>query len=240
MPLSDPVNSAGVQFYYENSGAPSDEVYIALVVIHGTSYHSGYIPLAAIFAKLLPLAAQHNLRLFLLNMRDYPGSMPVSPEEVDKIRSTDLNVNVAILRELGLQIGSFLAWYGSLAVLAWSSGNMTTSATIANLGKLEEDKKARLRGHLRAYVIYDCPSYIFGLSPQPDFYNPFRDPSLDAKARAEVFSVWVTLYYQHPEPDSGSLSGLSTRAIEDPPPEKIATYHRFSPDEVEALTYPEA
>ncbi|KZT18636.1 hypothetical protein NEOLEDRAFT_1173481 [Neolentinus lepideus HHB14362 ss-1] len=246
------INSEGVQFYYEDSGAPSDEVYTTLVVIHGSSYHS------AIFTKLLPLAAQHNLRLVLLNRRDYPGSTPVFPEEVDKIRSTDLNVNAAILRELGLQIGSFLAWYvyaasipsveigedgsskGGLAVLAWSSGNTLVSAAIANLSRLEEEKKVRLRGYLRAYVIYDCPSYIFGLPLQSGLYNPFRDPSLDAKAKAEFFSVWVTMYYQHPDPDSGSISGLSTRGIENPPPEKIATYHRFGPDELETLSCPEA
>ncbi|TFK53392.1 hypothetical protein OE88DRAFT_1626342 [Heliocybe sulcata] len=253
MPLSDPINSAGVQFHYEDSGAPSSAVYTTLVAIHGSSYHS------AIFAKLLPLAARHNLRLVLLNRRDYPGSTPVSQDELEKIRSDNLGVNAAVLRELGLQIASFIAWYartasipqvqigvsgepeGGLSVLAWSSGNATTSAAIANLAELEEEQKACLKGRLRTYIIYDSPSYIFGIPQDVALYNPFRDPSLkDAKAKSDVFNVWVTMYYQHPNPDSGSLSGLSFRGIENPPPEKIATYHRFRSDHLAEVSCPEA
>ncbi|EPQ56342.1 hypothetical protein GLOTRDRAFT_120887 [Gloeophyllum trabeum ATCC 11539] len=239
--ISEPVNDKAVQFFYEDSGAPHDGTYTTLLIIHGTSYHS------AVFHRLLPLAPQHSLRLVLLNRRDYPGSTRISPKEIVQIRSPRVDEQAAALRGLGLDIASFLAWYarssgipkvgadgsGGISVLAWSSGNAQTSAAIANLGLLEEDKKALLRDYLRGYIIYDSPSYVFGFVQPPDLYNVFRDPSIPSMAqKAAVFNIWVTGYYQHPDPESGCVAGLATRSLDNPSP----TYHRLDA----AVSDPEA
>ena len=92
-----PVDNYGTVLYFEDSGPPPGSTdYVTLVLVHGTCFHSGSykfirVPqfgiglttaVTAVYKPMIPFAAQHNLRLVLLNMRGYPGSTPYSTEEL--------------------------------------------------------------------------------------------------------------------------------------------------------------
>ncbi|TFK53396.1 hypothetical protein OE88DRAFT_1655507, partial [Heliocybe sulcata] len=250
MPVSEAVNTRGIRFYYEDTGPPSNATaYTTLLIVHGTSYHS------AIFHKLFPYAASLNLRLVLLNRRDYPGTTPTSQEETARIRSPDVDIQREALRDLGLELARFVIWYtkvsgippisqedgekeGGLAVIAWSSGNATCCSMVANLEFLSDKEQGTMRAYLRTYIIYDSPCYVFGIPPSPSIYDPWLDTSLStSEMKTERFNTWVTSYYHHPEPSSGEFSGLAEDGIANPSPEKTPTMHRL---DVEKLTAPEA
>ncbi|TFK54440.1 hypothetical protein OE88DRAFT_1624990 [Heliocybe sulcata] len=249
--ISDPIGSKGVQFYFEDSGAPGDApVYTTLVIIHGTSYHS------AVFHKLVPLAAQYNLRLVLVNRQDYPGTTPSTPEELEKARSPSKDDQAEIVRDLGQEMAGLLAWYirktgippmseegepGGLAVLAWSSGNATGLSAVANLDLLPEEDKDLFRKYFRTYIAYGDPMYVFGYPVSSEIYHPLRDMSIPTLAeRVALFNVWITSYYQHPNLASRALSGLTTHPPSKPPPEKKPTLYRLTQDELSEITFPEA
>ncbi|EPQ57249.1 hypothetical protein GLOTRDRAFT_73909 [Gloeophyllum trabeum ATCC 11539] len=248
--ISEPLTSKGIQFYFEDSGVPSAETYTTLVIIHGTSYHS------SIFHKLVPLGVERKLRIVLLNRRDYPGSTFTTPEEIAKIQSARDEDQAQILRELGLELAAFLAWYirqasipplgeegapGGLTVLGWSSANATGLSAIANLDLAPDEDKELFRTYLRAYISYDAPMYVYGYPVLTDVYHPLRDPSIeDFQERIKRFNVWVSSYYQHPDLTSRSFQGLSQRPPEDPPSDKRPTFYRFTPSELEAVTFPDA
>lgn len=131
---------------------------------------------------MIPFTATHNLRLVLLNMRDYPGSTLYTPAELAELRDAPH----AALRARGNEVATFLAWYvaharippiaatpepehaeggeesgaGGLAVVAWSAGNCYAIPMIAHAGSLPHETRALLDRYLRSFV-------AFGTSPAP-------------------------------------------------------------------------
>ena len=39
------------------------------------------------FKRIIPLAGRHNVRLVIVNRRDYPGSSPYTDEEINSVKS---------------------------------------------------------------------------------------------------------------------------------------------------------
>ncbi|KDQ57501.1 hypothetical protein JAAARDRAFT_47456 [Jaapia argillacea MUCL 33604] len=254
MPVAT-INEKGTQFFYEDSGIPAgSSVYTTVVILHGTSYHLGT------FRRLIPYAAQHNLRLVLVNRRDYPGSSPTSPDELGKLASPDKDVQAEGMKDMGLEIAAFLEWYiknqdvprlsrsrvegehdsGGVSLLAWSSGNATSLPMLAHVDKLSEESKTFLAGYLRTFVIYDAPLYVLGIPDPPNLYHPLKDQSRPMEDRIPIFNTWVSSYYSHPSLSSRSLSGLSQYPPPNPLPSKIPTAARISPTEMSEITYPQA
>ncbi|EPQ56346.1 hypothetical protein GLOTRDRAFT_74957 [Gloeophyllum trabeum ATCC 11539] len=241
--LSDPVNDRGVHFSYSDTGPPTatSEPYSTLVLIHGTSYHS------AIFRPLIPHAPANNLRLVLLNRRDYPGTTPTSPAEVARIRSDDTHVQAEALKDLGVELAQFLVWYvrrarvsdvqsgGGIAVLGWSSGNACGCAMLAHLNALGDQEQNVIKKYLKTYIIYDAPCYVFGLPPPPEVYDAWQDPALPTlQAKTQAFNAWVTAYFHHPDASSGDFAGLAKGPVVNPAPEKTPTIQRLNLAEVTA------
>jgi len=65
----------------------------------------------AIYRPMIPYAAARNVRLILVNVRDYPGSTPYSPSELAALNSSNLKEQWAMLNERGQEAAAFLLWF---------------------------------------------------------------------------------------------------------------------------------
>lgn len=186
MPVA-PVDSVGTVLYYEDSGVPlGDSLYTSIVLSHGAAFHSGELPFvdvqhllwliairytSGVFHRMVPYAAQNNLRLFLVNSRDYPGSSPFSPAEFDALGSSDRLVQAKAIQKQGVELAAFLIYLieehdippittlgdgtltGGLAVLSWSLGTLVPTAFLAHADALPTKTQHRLQSHLRSVVL---------------------------------------------------------------------------------------
>ena len=88
------------------------------------------------FHRLLPMAAPNNLRLVILNRRDYAGSTKYTEAELESLREGRRE----FLENLGLETITFLAWFattqdipklsadrktGGFVTIGWSMGGAT-------------------------------------------------------------------------------------------------------------------
>ncbi|KAI5122826.1 hypothetical protein M0805_003121 [Coniferiporia weirii] len=219
--LDDCGPPGGVDFAYIDSGAPlNSSDYTTVVCVHGHSYH------AQTFARLLPLGAQHNLRILALNRRDYVGSTPYTPAELAALASDSAPVHAAFLRARALEVARFLVWAvsvlgipragagkdkdkdkdggdgrrggGGLALLGWSLGNVTTLAFLGHLAALPPDVRAALEPYLRWFFIYESTSGFIGYAPPPGAYHPVWDPDVPGPLKAAATDAWFTAYFSHP------------------------------------------
>ena len=117
------------------------------------------------FHKLLPLAALDNVRLVILNRRDYKGSTKYTDEELE-----DLNAGRASFMErLGLEVAYFLSWFartyniphisadrtsGGLVVMGWSLGNATSIALLAYPEVIGKEAYQFLQPYFRQLILY--------------------------------------------------------------------------------------
>ncbi|KAL6306426.1 hypothetical protein BKA93DRAFT_157576 [Sparassis latifolia] len=217
-----PVNSEGVVLYYDDTGAPeSSTTYVTIVLVHGTAIHSG------IFKPLKPYAVQNNVRLVLLNLRDYSGSTAYSSDELEAIRSPSHESQAAVLQARALELVAFLSLFvkhekippiakvsesptvtGGIALLGWSGGNYQTLPVLSHADKVTEDTKLLLDSYFRSLIVYDAALYAIGASPPEGLYNPLRDQSLTVAERVAAFPLWVSTYYPQVENLSTDLSSL--------------------------------
>ena len=148
------------------------------VLAHTLTY---WVVPSATFRRLGPFAAERKLRLVTLNLRDYPGSTPYAPQELDDIRDPSPKRQERALRARALELGAFLQWLvqyqdippirvgadsgvrsGGISLIAWSAANCQTMALLAHADQLPERTRALLDTHLRSYVLYGAP-------PPPQF-----------------------------------------------------------------------
>ncbi|OSD07584.1 alpha/beta-hydrolase [Trametes coccinea BRFM310] len=203
-----PVDHEGTVLYYEDSGIPAKSAnYVTLVLIHGTCFHS------AVYRPMLPFAAEHNLRLVLLNLRGYPGSTDYSPADLDKLRDSDPESQEQAMAERGLEIAEFLRWYidteaippitltpegvstGGISLLSWSGGNWFTVAMFGNAGTIPESTRKLLNTYLRSFVMFDPSSTVIGHSIPPGLSSLRRDASAPVDEQVAIFAVDVSAYY---------------------------------------------
>ncbi|OSX64319.1 hypothetical protein POSPLADRAFT_1137958 [Postia placenta MAD-698-R-SB12] len=220
---------AGVQFSYEDSGAPVGSTsYVTLVLAHGAVFH------APIFRRMFQYAAENNMRLVAVTLRDYPGSTPFTVAEHAALRSPDSTVQASMIRDRGFELAEFLAWFirtenippmsfsssyddgcgdvaGGMAILGWSWGNCMTLSMLAHAGSLPTELQDFLNPYMRTLFVYDPPHFVFG-APNPtleELYVPQRDPRVPANAVSELFTNWVSRYYLHSDTVLGNLPALS-------------------------------
>lgn len=127
----------------------------------------------ASFLSMFPFASSYNLRLIALNLRDYPGSTPYSPSELDALCSPgrDVDQQKAAIRTLGLEISAFLKHIfttaglpeisesdgrklGGVVLMSWSLGNIWTLSMLTNAEHLDHETKVILPSYLRTLVMY--------------------------------------------------------------------------------------
>lgn len=180
-----PVNQQGHVLYYEDTGPPaiSNEPYTTLIVVHGTLFHGGEQALArnemlgdlchpsnpAVFNRLLPLASQYNIRLVLVNRREYPGSSLFTDEDLNKLKNKDDAVHIEFARERAEGIATFINVFkyqegiaeaspdgrsGGVSLMGWSSGALHTIALLGYADLLSEDLKKSIEPYLRSYIVF--------------------------------------------------------------------------------------
>ncbi|CCM02474.1 uncharacterized protein FIBRA_04574 [Fibroporia radiculosa] len=209
MPLG-PVNVSGASLYYDDSLAPAGSTtYVTLVLIHGTMFSS------AIFRKMIPFAIANDLRLVLLNLRDYPGSTRYTPEELQQLRSSNRDVQSTAIVTRGLEIAEFIRWFieterippisegsspgrafsGGFAVLGWSSGNCQTVPLLAHGDKVPAETRRLFNNYFRTFIFYDMSTTAMGEPAPAGLYSPFRDSTLSGEEKTAAFPLWVSSYW---------------------------------------------
>ncbi|OCB85418.1 hypothetical protein A7U60_g7427 [Sanghuangporus baumii] len=164
MPLIT-VDDQGHRLYYEDTGPPPNGPvpYTTLIIIHGTAFHG------QIFKRLLPLAVNHNLRLVVVNRRDYSGSSPYTGEELDVVRKDNETGNDGFGRRQAAELALFIRTFiekehipkpalecrdGGIVLLAWSSGNGYTLPLLAYADSIPESTREFIEPYLRLYIIF--------------------------------------------------------------------------------------
>ncbi|KAI0311448.1 hypothetical protein OF83DRAFT_1068806 [Amylostereum chailletii] len=269
MPIAT-VNDAGLQFFYEDTG-PLDHPYLTIVLVHGTGFHTGmshstlpgHMPsnplylLAGIFRRLLPHAAPNNVRLILVNRRDYPRSTPFSSVELAALSSEDVATRTAAIRQHGLQMGAFLACIrlsplcrdidgktkGGMAFVAWSLSHTAMSSLISCADMLPVDESAALEPYLRAYCAFNSPYVSFGLQ-SPSSYHPLTEVAVPEAERVPRFNTWVSAYHDY-TPNAAALRDpalLDMTPLPYPTPvlepgTPIPTLDAMSPSDLESVVW---
>ncbi|KAI9057477.1 alpha/beta-hydrolase [Trametes sanguinea] len=205
-----PVDEKGTVLFYEDAGPPAGSSdYVTVVLIHGTCFHG------AVYRPLVPFAAQHNLRLVMLNLRGYPGSTDFSQEDFDQLRGPSREQQEMAIAARGIEIAAFLRWFietngippikdssegtrsGGLSVLAWSGGNCHALAMFAHIDKLPVETRKLLGAYLRSFITFDPPGSAIGYAVPPSLTAaiPQWDLSATVDEIAAIFAVGVSSYY---------------------------------------------
>ncbi|KAF9809226.1 hypothetical protein IEO21_07490 [Rhodonia placenta] len=246
MPVG-PVDDKGTVLYFEDSGAPEGSLdYVTLVLVHGAMIHS------AIFRKMIPYAAINNLRLVLLNKRDYPGSTFYSQEELEELESPDRVVQAAAIKARGFEFAAFMRWFietesipplsevpgtdgvraGGIAILGWSAGNRQTVSLLAHAHELQDETKTLLNSYFRSFIVFDCAPTGLGFPPLPGLYSPLRDPKAANKNTTE-FPISIATYFTQvvtrPDEDAESPGFVEMLHARKPIHEAEGTDPRFMP-----------
>jgi hypothetical protein len=117
------------------------------------------------FHKLLPFGAKDNIRLVILNRRDYPGSTKYTDDNLN-----DLNEGKAVFMErLGAEVAHLLVWFadthkipkisadgksGGFCLMGWSMGNATPMALFAYPDFVGIETYAKLEPYVRQLILY--------------------------------------------------------------------------------------
>lgn len=74
------------------------------------TWHSLTCPCSGIFGRLFPLAKSHNVRVVLVNCRDYPGARPYTQEERDllSLMTPEGTESTAEIAEAAKKLDTFL------------------------------------------------------------------------------------------------------------------------------------
>ncbi|KIM42184.1 hypothetical protein M413DRAFT_444643 [Hebeloma cylindrosporum] len=208
-----PVDNNGTQLFFTDSGPiKSSEDYTTLVIFHGSAFTGNT------FHKLLPLGAAHNIRLVILNRRDYAGSTKYSDENLKDLQAGDKS----FMERLALEVKHFLLWFidthnipkitadrksGGFVLMGWSMGNVTALSILGYQDVVGNEAYQRLEPYLRQLILYDPSGIGFGYERPPVAYNSFAD--VTPEAAIENFKYGVSGYYEHPDLASRSIDGLN-------------------------------
>jgi len=205
------------------------------------------------FQKLLPLAAQHKLRIVLLNRREYPGSKPLSEDELGQFDSPDDRKHEEFFGGRAQELAEFLATFaakenlpkacadraaGGVAVMGWSAGNAYSMCLLSHASAIKDTSRAQLEPFLRSLVIFDTPGYVIGRPTVQGGKFILLDSSYTLEDRAKIFGHWVSSYFDHPNVTSHKLEDL--KFVPDAIVQTEATTSRLSEAEYRALVSPEA
>ncbi|KAH9850910.1 hypothetical protein C2E23DRAFT_266108 [Lenzites betulinus] len=237
----------------QDSGVPPDSAnYTTLVLVHGYTWHSGT------FAKLVSLAKNHNVRAVLVNRRDYPGARPYTQEErallspmlpegaestaeiAEATQKLDIflkeraremfDLLVELVQSGGVAPAQLASNAGGIVVAGWSFGGIWMTALLAHVASFVGEGPD-LSEYVRRVVLFE-PSYrLLGLpSPAPPGYHPLFDPSVAPDDRDQMFSHWVSGYYDHGD----TFETLEQKTpLQSPPP----TITALTPEEIAHALY---
>ncbi|KAH9835552.1 Alpha/Beta hydrolase protein [Rhodofomes roseus] len=207
-----PVDDNGTRLYYEDTGAPPDSSdYTTLVLVHGGVFNG------STFRPMFKHAEEHNMRLVAVNNRDYRGSTPLSPSDLDALRSVELDEQRSMIHARGMELAAFLVWFiqqenipprsqnleatraGGLAFLGWSWGNTMTMSFLAQAERMDEEARRTLHSFMTAFIMFDSARH--GLGVPPAMLAGLRAPARgqdETVDRDNDFEHRLSGYYAHP------------------------------------------
>ena len=120
---------------------------------------------------MLSLAARYNLRLIVVNMRDYSGSTPYTEAQLGELLKPDVEVQAGALRRYGQEIAAFLAFVcknldisptatqglkksAGLVLMVWSLSALGFVTMFGDPAVLDENKKTALAPYLRKVILH--------------------------------------------------------------------------------------
>ncbi|KAI0755809.1 alpha/beta-hydrolase [Fomes fomentarius] len=245
------VLTGGLSIAQDTGQIDGSKDFTTLVILHGYVWHSGS------FAKLIPIAKEHNTRLVLLHRRDYPGSTPFTEEELSCLRAGPGELGEQEepeaeekervdgymrdrAREVYDSLGDIVkrggvvpiqpSGTGGIVVVGWSLASIWMNVLLA-YGPTFQGEDVGLPKFLRRVVCYDPAYHIIGYPRLPDGYNPFFDTSLKEEERHEIFNRWITGYFSH-----GAELGTLERRIPLEEPAPIIT--QWTPEDIVSMTHP--
>ncbi|KAI0773416.1 hypothetical protein BC629DRAFT_1595179 [Irpex lacteus] len=202
-----PVNSDGSVLYYEDSGVPSvTHSYHTIFILHGFIFHGGS------FRLLFPHALARNIRLVLINQRDYPGSSRLSETEMANLWSAENDRQAMAVRAQGIELATFIARFienenlpapaidgetkvGGVSLVTWSQGNGILMALLANIALLDAETNALLERYMRTAFVYDPPCVVLGIPASPRLVMPVHKPELSTEEKPQKFIEWASEYW---------------------------------------------
>ncbi len=154
------------------------------------------ISLVGAFERMLSFATSYNLRIVTVNQRDYPGSTPYTPSELDLLASLVVEDQELALRAQAQEIAAFLVHLtkstdippvretdgrriGGLVLLGLSLGNFIPLSLFGNAEHLDVETRTLLEIYLRSFVVFgkysdtdvvcDFPRYSYSLQIRHHF-----------------------------------------------------------------------
>lgn len=151
-----------------------------------------------VFRPLLSNAQAHDLRIVLLNMRDYPGTSSYTADEAHAFSNSSTQSDS--LRRLGRQIGSFMEYFvrtfaipapktrsdgevsGGLVLTTWSLSNLLSMSLLGNAHTLKQETKEILGKYWRKLIMYgEFRSHIGGMISALSKISPCRPVTNDGR-----------------------------------------------------------
>ncbi|KAI0828547.1 hypothetical protein BC628DRAFT_1533941 [Trametes gibbosa] len=216
------VNDEGMQLSYIDSGIPPGDTvskdYTTIFAVHGMCFTS------PTFERVMALASPAKVRFVAINRRDYPGSTPLSPDDISTLASGSDQEKAALLKARGVELATFVSRFvehhslppisedgqrGGFALLSWSLGNATAMSAVANIDKLSSAAQARWASGMRALILQEPPTGALGTPLPPKAWTPQIDTTVPAELRDPFFTQWITSYFTHGDLSTRSLDVLS-------------------------------
>ncbi|TFK82032.1 hypothetical protein K466DRAFT_315818 [Polyporus arcularius HHB13444] len=238
------VDDKGTELAYLDTGAPQGtHDYLTIVAIHGMVF------CAPIYERIMKSSADAGVRFVAVNRRDYPGSTPLSEEDLRVLESGTDEERATFLRTQAVQLATFLDRYiqqhnipaissdrktGGILLLGWSLGCTFGLSILSNADIYPEAMRTRLALYLRSYIMFEPPTVAIG-SPRPkQLWSPVIDTTLPEDQRSAAFVVWVTSYFKH-----GDLSTRDTDVISYwiPARSRAPSIFNFTDDEYARAVY---
>ncbi|PBK62115.1 hypothetical protein ARMSODRAFT_895896 [Armillaria solidipes] len=209
--------STGVELSYIDSGAPAQASYITIFAIHGVIFTK------EIFQRVIDLAPSKGVRFVALNRRHFPGTTPLSPEElsITQTGGTDDSQREGLVEARGHEIALFIDTFiqkfnlpsissgGGVALLGWSLGATFALIVISSVDTLPEDVRRRLNEYMRSLILYEPPPIVLGLPTPKQNWTFLVDTTMPENLRLPAFGQWCTSYFDHADIVGRDLDKLS-------------------------------
>ena len=182
------VDDNGTQLSYIDSGIPARvagafiQHYVTIFALHGFYFTNRELqyrgcggivpdvqPVQETFEKVMAHASEANVRFVAISRRDYPGSTPFSPQDLEAFSSPSSEDKQALLRDRGLEISTFICNFieqngllpisndgksGGFALVGYGFGTVFALAAVANLDMLSVSFQTRWGAHMRGLLLH--------------------------------------------------------------------------------------
>ncbi|KAG7087822.1 hypothetical protein E1B28_013761 [Marasmius oreades] len=103
---------------------------------------------------------------------------------------------------------------GGIAVMGWFIGACSAMALFSDADLVPRRTHAILEQYVKDLVLTDPPYLCFGFKmPDIRYYDTWTDPDLKTpQEKVQKFSVWVSSFFDHPNPDSGDVRDMDLTA----------------------------